>query len=34
MELQKARDLIKEADEAMAAAFVHRLEAVRGIAAY
>jgi chorismate mutase/prephenate dehydratase len=34
MELQEARDLIKEADEAMAAAFVRRMEAVREIAAY
>ena len=34
MELQEARDLIKAADEEMAAAFVRRMEAVREIAAY
>ena len=34
MELEEAREAIRQADEAMAALFVHRMEAARAIAAY
>ena len=34
MELEEAREVIREVDEAMAALFVHRMEAARAIAAY